>query len=187
MLAPLDYVFEEAQRTGIFLVEQGQILEQITPKEMHLRLNPMASLNDEVFAAGNIALNKSDPKVSAMIDELYNASLAGECLGYSQIESYRDKSELKITRDCALFRHDQTIINLILRKHFAEPKLHNHRHFASVSLYPDTVIFNNRSLRHDHIAHVSSSKAISYLILTYCLAFDIFSRIPRLTKKLLST
>jgi hypothetical protein len=183
VLEPLDFILEEAQRTGFFLVDQGQILETITPKEMHLRLNPMASLNSEVFAAGNIALNKNNSTISVMIDELYQASLVGECLGYSKVEAHRDRAGLGIIRDCALFRHDQTVLNLILRKHFAEPVLHSHRRFASVSRSADTIILNNRSLRYDHIVYASSNLPLSYAILGYCLALDIFYRALRLSKR----
>lgn len=175
VLGDLTYIFEKINNDGYFLIDQGQHLCDITPLEYVSRFNKNVELSELVFAAGNIGLNKLNARVTKAIENAYTAAVQGYCLGYSTSEQHRDINNIGIVRDCKLFRHDQTIINLTLREQMGENLyIHSHGKYASVSVEADTIIYNSRKYNYDYIAHYSSRH--SYFLIGYCKILDFYIR-----------
>ena len=175
VLKNLNNIYHEIEEKGMFLIDQGQKVRDIVPIDYIALFNPQAELSDDVFAAGNIGLNKKNPKISKVINEAYCASVDGYCLGYSKSELHRDINGINITRDCNVFRHDQSVINIIMRKHFKTLYLHSHDIYASITKTNKTSVFNSRGYHYGFILN-SSSRMISVPLFLYCYFFDIKRR-----------
>ena len=96
-------------------------------------------------------------------------------MGYSEKELFRDITRLNIRRDCELFRHDQTVINLLLRKHISVSKIHSHSLYAALVESADVKILNQRGHSYKYIKY-SMPKSIAALVLTYCTVGDLIAR-----------
>ncbi|WP_217521682.1 hypothetical protein [Vibrio metschnikovii] len=179
------HVFEKISRDGYFLIDQGQRLSDITPYDYKLKFNPVVNINDSVFAAGNIGLNKSRKDILAAIDDAYKAAVDGFCLGFSEIEMYRDTDGIGIKRNCKIFRHDQTVINLIFRKWIRIEKIHDHKIYASIMKNSESVIFNNRGYSYDYISYFSENKFYKFFLPLYCHLIDTKIRATALFKRII--
>jgi hypothetical protein len=178
VLSDLNDIFDTIELEHHFLVDQGQTLQAICPPDFVEKFNNSIDLSDAVFAAGNIGLDKGQPDISKAISEIYNAAMAGYCLGFSKSEAFRDIYNLNIIRDCEKFRHDQTVANLIIRKYFPSARLHDHKYFAAIENGQGVKIYNQRGYNYTYLRYIHPSP-IFVPILLYSLAFDIVSRIRR--------
>lgn|GEM_PF-1045380 len=118
VLRPLYLWFLSIKKWGYFSISQGQELSDITPAEYYVKLglnhNEMA--DKEVFAAGIFGFDNSSFAANA-VKESRDLAQKGWTLGFSKAEQQRFQNYGPgIIRECKLFRHDQTIINLCLRK-----------------------------------------------------------------------
>jgi hypothetical protein len=178
VLTDIKNIFKNIENDDSFLIDQGQNLRTITPLDYVDLFYKNINLDELAFAAGNIGLNKKNPEISAAILEAYNAALDGYCLGFSESELHRDIYGLKIKRNCAQFRHDQTIINLILRKHFKNIKLFNCIEYAAISIGASTKIYNQRGYSYKYFKSLKIGLP-GYAILIYCVITDVASRVKR--------
>ncbi|MCV2354526.1 hypothetical protein LNV09_10160 [Paucibacter sp. B2R-40] len=182
ILGDIASVYETIEYDNYFLIDQGQTIRTISPDDLVEKFNPKADLTKLAFAAGNIGLNKGDSRVASAISEAYIAAAEGYCLGFSEVEKYKyNQGFSKVLRKCDVFRHDQTVFNLIFTKYYPNSKLHDHQQYAAVKNRPGTLIFNQRTYSYRYILNVCDKK-ISLLILGYCLITDTFQRATRKLK-----
>ncbi|ETI61424.1 hypothetical protein [Marinomonas profundimaris] len=173
VFSDVHHIFDLIEKDGFFLVDQGQRLEDITPKAY---MNKYGGSNldpdYEVFAAGNIGLNKKCPEIKAAIDDAYLAASNGACMGYSFSERNRDKKGSNIIHDCKLFRHDQTLFNVILRKHCSNLYIHRHENYAALKLSPESCIVNKRTYAYRNLIDVDLGFLL-FPVIFYCFFSDI--------------
>lgn len=127
VLKSLDDIFLSIRNDGIFLIDQGYNFKDIVP-ETYKSIFDLDSRFDNLTTihAGIIGF-KNDDKVFAIFEKVYFAASAGLALGFSTKEKWRNKGKNKniFTRDCKMFRHDLTLLNIFLRKYF-EDKIRIH-------------------------------------------------------------
>jgi len=120
---PLYLWFLTIKKWGYIAFSQGRKLHEIVPEEYFekLKIDGRKYGNDEVFAAGIMGFDKSGFAGKAVSESLELVK-AGWGIGYSEGERWRiEHPEENIIRKCTIFRHDQTIINLLLRKYAIKP------------------------------------------------------------------
>lgn len=150
VLKPLDEIFQQIKKNEYFAVGQGGILKKITPVEYKqiLGLNNDYD-NDEYITAGVFGF-KNSPNIGISLNLSYQTARAGLCLGFSESEfKKRNKGKDKsiFIRNCELFRHDQTLLNLYLRKYFGKIFINNINKYAgwqSPNEHPEQLIWNLR-------------------------------------------
>ena len=119
VLRSLELWFLAIKKWGYIAFSQGQRLVDITPSSLSRKIGlEIKSVGKEIsFAAGIFGFDKLSFAGKA-VEESYALTKEGWGLGYSKEELYRAKHPKEnIVRDCKIFRHDLTLINLTLRKH----------------------------------------------------------------------
>lgn len=119
ILEPLDEIFAYIDKNGYFLVGGlGSNLDSITPKDYKLLFNINEKYYTEKYLTAGILGFKNESIIIASLIKLYNFGKKGMCLGFSPSDKWRNKGKDKVNiyRDCLLFRHDTTLLNLILRQ-----------------------------------------------------------------------
>ncbi|HMO77682.1 MAG TPA: hypothetical protein PKA42_01160 [Candidatus Paceibacterota bacterium] len=131
VLQPLDKDFKIIEEEKVLLVDQEQLFSDIVPKSY----KEIFSLSDDhdnktVIHAGIIGFLDS-PEVNKIFYKIYAAALTGLALGFSINDSWRNKGKDKniFIRDCRLFRHDLTLVNIFFRKYW------NNIHIRSLKIY----------------------------------------------------
>jgi hypothetical protein len=142
VLRPLEPCRALIDRDGYLLVSQSDAqhphrLIDIVPADYYGRFGVDQSTNQtrDVVAAGVIGFRPGGAFTRNVIEPVYDAICAGANLGWSQrdVESrnrglnYMPNPPL---RDCAMFRHDQTVLNLCLYKAYARPHVQDVFRFA---------------------------------------------------------
>lgn len=157
VLAPLDEIFKEINNNDYFAVSQGQSLEEIIPKE-YISIFDLSSLQyrSEVLAAGIFGF-KNNKKMMSILSAFYDCAIAGLTLGFSAEEIARNKGINKniFTRNCSCFRHDQTILNILLRKNIENLKIHESPRYSCISQKqaPNQLIYNlRRKYKYKHLS-----------------------------------
>lgn len=115
ILAPLDEILNRLRETAYFFVSQssfGSTLKDIIPTEL-ARRGGIEVPSGEYFAAGAIGYERGTP-YEHIFDTAYNYAVEGWTLGWSEAEQTRNRGEnaTSVLRDCALFRHDQSVLNV---------------------------------------------------------------------------
>ncbi len=122
VLKPLDDIFVEIEKENYFAIQQGVSLKQIVPEDYwdKLGLNRINE-NEESIHAGELGF-KADSEISEVLYESYNWALKGLALGFSPKDKWRDKgyNKIGIVRNCEIFRHDMTLLNIAFRKKFGK-------------------------------------------------------------------
>ncbi len=119
ILWSLDPIYEKIENNWYFLVTQKQLLKYIIPIEYYKIFDISNSIdNYESFAAWIIWLNKKNNVILNIIDIAYNSMLSWLCLWFSKSEIWKNrwKNKSVFIRNCKLFRHDQTILNILFYK-----------------------------------------------------------------------
>lgn len=120
VLKSLDILFEKINAQGYLAVSQGTEvkIKDITPADFieHFGLNE-TQLAGEVIAAGIFGFKK-DSHITNITQKLYVCGVLGLSLGFSKRELWKNKGVNKTTliRDCNMFRHDTTLLTIILHK-----------------------------------------------------------------------
>ncbi len=120
VLRPLDEVFEAIEHDGMFLIYQGGVFNDIVPGTYQAMFGLSSELgNLQNLHAGIFGFSKQGPAQEA-IDWIFEAASMGLALGFSPAEAWRNKGVNKnpFWRDCKLFRHDMTLLNIAFRKFF---------------------------------------------------------------------
>ncbi len=147
VLRPLDEIFGAIDEDDYFTVDQGVELKNIIPKEY----KDLFELDDSYDALNTVTAGifgfKNIPYINTILGKLHNWALAGLCLGFSPKEQWRNKGKNKnvFIRNCKMFRHDLTLLNIVLRKNIQNLKIHDFKkHGSDLSLYehPHQLILN---------------------------------------------
>ncbi len=120
VLQSLDKDFKIIEKEKILLVDQEQLFKDIVPESY----KEIFDLTDDfdsktVIHAGIIGFGDS-PEVNKIFHKIYAAAQAGLALGFSSNDSWRNKGKDRniFVRDCRLFRHDLTLVNIFFRKYW---------------------------------------------------------------------
>jgi hypothetical protein len=149
VLRPLDSIFDEISLVGYFAVEQGVSIDRITPSNYRKVFN----LPDEQYEHNSITAGifgfKSNGPIQPVMNKLYHMGSEGLCLGYSKNEMWKSKGVNKtdIVRDCEMFRHDTTLISLLLKQEVNDLMVHEvQKYGGSISDHddPEQYIWNMR-------------------------------------------
>lgn len=118
VLKPLDAVFKSIEKNDYFVVGQGLPLENTVPLEYKTLFPIEERFYKETYITAGFWGFKIGSKVDGVIKTLYDAAIAGLCLGFSPVEFWRNKGKNKnqFVRNCNLFRFDTSIFSLIMRK-----------------------------------------------------------------------
>jgi len=135
VLKNLDPLFEKINAQSYMAVSQGPAvkIQDVTPKE-YLELYGLdeQDADKEVITAGIFGFRK-DSAIKKVTEELYKAGVGGLCLGFSQGELWKNKGVNKTTyiRDCKMFRHDTTLLTIILKKEIPDAVIEPVEFFSS--------------------------------------------------------
>ena len=179
----LSKIYDLIQKNGYFFVNQGQKLKDIIPTEFS-KFNFLTDSNQDstVFAAGIIGINKESLLNRKIIETIFELAKEGYCLGFSKNEKNRDFTNLNIVRNCSSFRHDQSIVNAVFRKYLDQIEVQDANIYASTTLTPDCVIYNNRKLSYYYF--LKNISFLKFLLFFYCYFFDILNTILFQIKKI---
>jgi hypothetical protein len=153
VLRPLDDVLAAIDEDGYFVVGQGISLSQIVPSDYYALygLQPEAGAHEYV-AAGIIGFRTDGEFFDKVVRATFDDVLLGRNLGFSRSELEQlnwgpTKLDDPIVRDCAHFRHDQTLLNIHLAREFPEARVHDLRKYGgwlSPHDDPEQRIWNHR-------------------------------------------
>lgn len=135
ILKPLNAFFVKIMKSGYLLFDQGQLLGQIIYPQLWNRvgLSDLEFGNERVFAAGIFGFDSQSP-MGIAVHEAAQLSKEGWALGYSECERHRGlKSVESIIRDCNVFRHDQSLINVTARKQYSKLTILSEKHIPCSS------------------------------------------------------
>lgn len=183
VLRPLYLIFLSIVKNNVFLIGQQQVLSDIAPHDYFdmLEIDIDKYGKNEIFTAGVIGFNLNSLPIKKILNEAFLLASHGYCLGYSQIEAYRDVYMMGIIRDCPRFRHDQTIINLLINKYLCNLYIHNEKKYigiGGVSDHPRQYIWNsrlnNRALK--YVLYFKLNSLPSFMINRIIFIFGMLSR-----------
>jgi hypothetical protein len=133
VLRPLDRIFDTLEKEDFFAIGQGVLLEKIVPKEYKAIFEISNEFDDcEVIHAGEFGF-KNKGKISNILNQTFDCALSGLALGFSPKDIWRNKgyNKSQFVRNCEIFRHDLTLLNILIRKHFGRNvKIHSVEQFA---------------------------------------------------------
>jgi len=149
ILRPLDEIFDIIKKENYFTVVQIANLESITPPEYLNLFNIENKYNKEYVVTAGIFGFKNKSNINNILNKLHEASVSGLCLGFSPSEQWKNKgkNKNKFIRNCKMFRHDTTLLNLILIKHLGDFKkydLNKYGYNESPNKHPEQLIWNMR-------------------------------------------
>lgn len=182
----LDSVNNIIEKNNYFAIHQGTLLKQSTPEAFwtELKIDKKQFENSEQFAAGLFGFKRTDEN-NKMINEAYKYTLKGYTMGYSQSEiEWRDKYNVGLLRECKIFRQDQTLLNLIFRKHLGNPIFSNFTLFGSPDYLNDKkqIIWLHRKLFKSNIFYLFFSRDTNILY-RYYFTKMLFIKIAQKIKK----
>ena len=121
VLKSLDELFNKIDTNNYLAVSQGSSvkIKDITPREYFDIFNIEKNIGDEEVITAGIFGFKKDTNISTVTDEIYKSGINKYCLGYSPSEIWKNKgvNKTEFIRNCQMFRHDTTMISLLLRKY----------------------------------------------------------------------
>jgi len=122
VLRPLEAWFLSIKKHGYIAFSQGQTVVKTTPLDYFDKfgLDCEKIGLEETFASGVFG-HDAESFAADAVKEVWDLAQKGWCLGYSKSEIHRAGKYDNILRDCDLFRQDQTLLNLSLRKHAGGP------------------------------------------------------------------
>ncbi|MFA5879713.1 MAG: hypothetical protein WC860_06010 [Candidatus Margulisiibacteriota bacterium] len=192
ILRPLDEIFDIIEKDNYFTVIQKVNLETITPPE-YLNLFDIDTkyYKQYVIAAGIFGF-KNEPNINKILSKLHEASISGLCLGFSPTEQWKNKGNNKnpFIRNCMGFRHDSTLLNLVLIKYLGNFKKHEIEKYGndhSPNEHPEQLIWNFRmnytKLQYLNKKYLNSKKVFISLFNLIILKLFLKLRIIRLILK----
>ena len=150
ILRPLDEIFLEIEKDGYFAVSQEVPLSLICP----LEYKSLFFVNEIFYSQESITAGifgfKKNGQINTTLTALYDAGLSGLSLGFSagHGEIWKNKGINKsvFIRNCEHFRHDTTLLTLLLRRDLQNFHIHDINRFAGLSKnsHPEQFIWNLR-------------------------------------------
>lgn len=193
VLKPLDMLFDKIDRQSYLAVSQGTsvTIRDITPQSYldMFGLSP-DDAQKNVITAGIFGFKKNSG-VEKVTEALYKAGVAGLCLGFSQDEIWKNKGVNKthFIRDCKMFRHDTTLLTILLKKEMPDAILEPIEYFSYKKEDSDAQFIWNFRLNYKKlpfINHTVLHKKINLYILAnrlYVHTFIIIKRFANNIKK----
>jgi hypothetical protein len=134
LLQPLDTLFDSIEKNGYLLVSQGHevTMKDITPTDYIETFDLDASvLSHEIIAAGIFGFNAHSDIIRNITRKLYAVGQMGLCLGFSEKEQWKNKGKNAnaFVRQCERFRHDTTMLSVLVWKYLAHPIIEPIEHF----------------------------------------------------------
>jgi len=133
VLRPLDTIFEAIDRDGYFLIYQGGTFADIVPNSYKEQFNVSKELDNLQCLHAGIFGFKVGSQAEQPIAFAYQAARDGLAIGFSVYEQWRNKGVDKnnIIRDCRVFRHDMTLLNIGFRKAYGDSlRIHSVEQYA---------------------------------------------------------
>jgi hypothetical protein len=160
VLRSLEPVRALIERDGYFLVSQSEparphLLREIVPSDYYARFGVSQATHaaSEVVKAGVIGFEIGGAFSRKVTEPVYRAVCEGAHVGWSRdelvdrnvgIHYVRDP----VIRDCAVFRHDQTLLNVCLYKAYPRPRVQDLARFAGERTptdHPEQLLWHHRS------------------------------------------
>lgn len=175
LLQSPDEIYSLIEKDGYFLVSQadalagGHTLGQIIPSDYYRQFG-LAHQHDgaPVIAAGLVGFRTSSAFYIKILPPWLKLVKEGWNLGWSKNELSRNHGlhalDRPPIRDCQLFRHDQTLFNLLVYKHLPSAHLQSMERFGTMHRLPDVdqVLWSPKlagSFRHvGHIPYVRNAR-----------------------------
>ncbi len=177
--------------------ENGHTLSDIVPSGYYQEFGLDTSVSkNPVVAGGIVGFKTSSEFFHKVITGTYELVIKGYNLGWSEHELWRNKGinqlEDPAVRDCPYFRHDQTLLNLLLYKYIENPVIqpvNKYGGFHSPQDHPEQVIWNSRDHNPlafvNHIEYRGSSRGRNQINHLYLLAAELRRTIKALKCKVL--
>jgi len=128
VLRPLTSFVEGIDDRSYFVVSQGVKNRECIPSDYYALYDIPSSVGDtDVIAGGIIAFDKTGDFYAKVVLPTFDDVLSGRNLGHSSGEAspVKDDRGRRIIRDCPLFRHDQTLVNIHFYRSFRNPVVGN--------------------------------------------------------------
>lgn len=159
VLGDLGEIAAHIEKDDYFLVSQyetlasGHTLVDIIPSSYYKQFDlPTRIKTKPVVAAGIIGFKTDSAFFREVLQPTYDLVLQGYNLGWSEAELGRNRgihySPQPIVRDCPYFRHDQTLLNLMLYKQIERPVIQPFAKYGGVTSpaeHPEQLIWNGRA------------------------------------------
>lgn len=113
--------FDTIEREEVLLIDQGQSFGAVVPDSYKEIFDLPESINNLETFAGTLGF-KDTLRNKRIFGKVYNAAIAGLALGFSSNDAWRNRGKDKniFVRDCTIFRHDLTLLNIFFRKEFED-------------------------------------------------------------------
>ena len=186
ILKPLDEVFEKIEKNDYLLVSQGSVvtIQNITPKD-YLKLFDIKKEKEtnEIIAAGIFGFKKDSQQIKTVTEKLYQAGLNGLCLGFSPTEQWKNKGVNKndFIRDCKMFRHDTTLLTLLIIKYLENPIIENIEKYSGEKTGNSNQILWNLRMNYKKLEYANFLK-LTLLVKIFLFLFLKAKTINRLIK-----
>lgn len=187
ILKPLDTLFDKIESRGYLTVSQGTsvTIKDITPQE-YLDLYGLteADAQKNVITAGIFGFKK-DSIIKKVTEGLYKAGVDGLCLGFSQGEIWKNKGVNKtdFIRDCKMFRHDTTLITVLLNKEIPDAIIEPVDYFSDQNKKDGEQFIWNFRMNYRKLDFVKNYNIYSYINRIYVYIFLLLKNISNTLKK----
>lgn len=149
VLKPLESVFAKIQAQDYFTVSQGTEarMKHVTPQKLFDLYGLEEKFKEYEVITGGIFGFKANSSISSATAMLFEGGVKGLCMGYSAAERWKSKGVNKtdIVPDCKMFRHDTTLISVILYKEVPDLKVEPmDNFFPAKNAFPGQLVWNLR-------------------------------------------
>jgi hypothetical protein len=153
VLRPLSDLIEQIDERGYFAVSQGVLNRECIPRDYYGLYGISTEVGERVtIAAGILGFRRDSEFFSKVIVPTYEDALQGRTLGFSPGEAEKlnrgpERLDPIVLRDCARFRHDQTVLNIHFYAAILEPyvnDLSKYGGWKSPRDHPEQVIWGHR-------------------------------------------
>jgi hypothetical protein len=153
VLRPLTDFLDGVARRGYFVVSTGVANGPSTPSDYYSLYGLTPDFANEIaVTAGILAFSRSSSFYSDVIEPSFQDAILGRNLGFSPHEVSRlnwglDELEQVVVRDCEIFRHEQTVLNIHFYRSTPHPHvsdLFEYGGFRTPHDHPNQAIWNHR-------------------------------------------
>jgi hypothetical protein len=153
VLRPLNESIRQIATLGYFAVSQGHPIADSIPSDYYERFGFPRERADRVsVAAGIFGFRVGSDFYQRVVVPTYEDARRGLSVGFSRAEATKmnvglDRTDAPVIRDCALFRHEQTLLNIHFHRELGQPTIHDVYEYGgwqSPYDHPRQVIWSHR-------------------------------------------
>lgn len=153
VLRPLTDFLQQTRERGYFVVSTEVSAVKSTPSDYYELYDLAAGFGERIsITAGILAYARRSSFYTQVIEPTFEDAMQGRNLGFSQSEVAKlnwglDELDQVIVRDCPLFRHEQTLLNIHFYRSIRHPYVNDlakYGGFMSPHDDPEQVIWNHR-------------------------------------------